>query len=115
MIVFRLLKLAILVALCAVLTVIGVANMAPVDLALVPDGIVEGMPKLSGVPLTVVILAAMLLGFVIGELLEWLREHKHRREVAVRGREIDTLKAENARLKSKISDPKEDLPRIAAQ
>ena len=116
MVILRVIKFTILLLICLSLTVIGVANMGAVSLRLLPEGMgVGGVPTLPDMPLTVVILLAMLLGFVIGEIFEWLRESKHRTEVARRGREINQLKAENARLKAKVSDPKEDLPRIAAQ
>ncbi|MCL5776605.1 lipopolysaccharide assembly protein LapA domain-containing protein [Limibaculum sp. FT325] len=110
----RLIKWAILAVLCAALVVLGVANMAPVDLYLVPPGIVRTDLMLSGIPLAVVILAAILLGVVIGELFEWLREHKHRRRASERSREVERLKAEIATLKRRLGD-KDDMPRIAAQ
>ncbi|MEM7529392.1 MAG: LapA family protein [Pseudomonadota bacterium] len=118
MLLIRIIKFAILLAIVVVLVVVGVANMQSVPLRLLPDGLVlQDVPADSGInlPLTVVILVAMLLGFVIGEIFEWMRESKHRRAAGDRGREVQALKAENARLKSKLADPKEDLPRIAAQ
>ncbi|MEL7137598.1 MAG: LapA family protein [Pseudomonadota bacterium] len=116
MLILRVIKIAVLLTICVVLVVVGVANMQFVPLRLVPEGLgMPGVPPLPEMPLTVIILAAMLVGFVIGEIFEWIREGKHRRERDIRGREIQTLRAENARLKSKLSDPKEDLPRIAAQ
>ncbi|MEL6265307.1 MAG: LapA family protein [Pseudomonadota bacterium] len=115
MMIIRLLRAAVLLAILVVLVILGVANMQPVTLQLLPEGITASTPALAGVPLSVVILAAMLLGFVVGEVFEWVREAKHRKEVANRGREIQSLRAENARLRSKLADPKEDLPRIAAQ
>ncbi|MDT8342992.1 MAG: LapA family protein [Thermohalobaculum sp.] len=110
----RLIKWAILATLCAALVVLGVANMAPVDLRLLPPGVVSADLALVGVPLAAVILAAMLLGVVIGELFEWLREHKHRRTASERNREVERLRAEIVALKRRLGD-KDDLPRIAAQ
>ncbi|MGE5145381.1 MAG: lipopolysaccharide assembly protein LapA domain-containing protein [Candidatus Eiseniibacteriota bacterium] len=110
----RLIKWAILAVICVALVVMGVANMTPVDLHLLPPGIVSSNLMLSGVPLAAVILAAILLGVVIGELFEWLREHKHRRRAAEGSRETERLKAEIASLKRRLGD-KDDLPRIAAQ
>ncbi|MEL6576138.1 MAG: LapA family protein [Pseudomonadota bacterium] len=120
MFILRIIKIAVLLTICVVLVVVGVANMQFVPLRLIPEGM--SIPEtgatsdpLITLPLSVVILAAMLVGFVIGEIFEWMREGKHRRERDNRGREIQALRAENARLKAKLSDPKEDLPRIAAQ
>ncbi|MEM9780908.1 MAG: LapA family protein [Pseudomonadota bacterium] len=115
MLIFRLVRLAVVLAIAVSLVVLGVANMEPVTLRLLPESVTGNAPALPDMPLSVVILAAMVLGFVIGEVFEWVRESKHRVEAANRGREVAQLKAENARLKTKLSDPKEDLPRIAAQ
>lgn len=115
----RIVKFLVVGSVGLVLVILGVANMRPVTLSLLPDGVpsrtISDSLSVPDVPLSVVIFAAILLGVVIGELFEWLREHKHRREVKNRGQEIAILRAENARLKAKLSDPKEDLPRIAAQ
>ncbi|MEL6198541.1 MAG: LapA family protein [Pseudomonadota bacterium] len=115
MFIVRLVRYAVLLLICVVLVVVGVANMQGVTLHLLPEGILASPPSLPGVPLSLVILAAMLLGFIVGEIFEWVRETKFRREVKTRGKEIQHLRAENARLKTKVADPKEDLPRIAAQ
>jgi uncharacterized integral membrane protein len=114
MVVVRLLRFLAIALILLILVVLGVANMQPVTLNVLPEGMVDTAPSIGGVPLSVVILASMLVGFVIGEVFEWLRERKHRREVSTRGREIQQLRAENARLRAKLSDPSEDLPRIAA-
>ena len=110
----RLLKWLVLAVICAALVVLGVANMAPVDLHLVPSGVVGTDLSLRGVPLAAVILAAILLGVVIGEVFEWVRETKHRRRASQRGREVEKLQAEVASLKRRLGE-KDDLPRIAAQ
>ncbi|MEM6971524.1 MAG: LapA family protein [Pseudomonadota bacterium] len=115
MMIIRLFRIGVLVLIGAALVLLGVANMEPVTLRLLPASVTNGAPSLPDMPLSVVILAAMLLGFVIGEVFEWVRESKHRVEAATRGREVSQLRAENARLKTKLDDPKEDLPRIAAQ
>jgi uncharacterized integral membrane protein len=110
----RLIKWLILTAICLALVVMGVANMAPVDLHLLPQGIVQADYTLRGVPLAAVILGAVLLGVIIGELFEWLREAKHRRRAAEGSREVERLKAEVQTLKRRLGD-KDDMPRIAAQ
>lgn len=115
MAIVRYLRWLVIALILVVIVVLGVANMQLVTLAALPEGVVEPTPAIDGVPLSVVILVSMFLGFLIGEVFEWVRERKHRREVSNRGREIQQLRAENARLRSKLSDPSEDLPRIAAQ
>ncbi|MBK0400471.1 DUF1049 domain-containing protein [Limibaculum sp. M0105] len=110
----RLIKWAILATICVALVILGVANMAPVDLHLLPASIVKTDLVLTGVPLAAVILVAILVGVVLGELFEWLREHKHRRRASERSREVERLKGEIAALKRRHG-VKDDLPRIAAQ
>ena len=110
----RLIKLVVLAVICVVLVVLGVANMAPVDLHLLPEGVLETRYTVSGVPLAAVILTSMLVGVVLGELFEWVREHKHRRRASTHAREVQKLEAEIRALKKKHGE-KDDLPRIAAQ
>ena len=110
----RLIKWAVLAVICIALVILGVANMEPVDLRLLPSGILAEDIALRGVPLAVVILLALLTGVVIGELFEWVREHKHRRRAVLEHREVERLQSEVASLKRRLGE-KDDLPRIAAQ
>ena len=57
------------------------------------------LPASIQLPLFVVSLLSIVVGMVLGYLLEWLREHKHRRyasqksrEAAQLGREVDRLR-----------------------
>ena len=106
----RAIKLVLLALLALVLVVIGVANMTPVDLHLLPPGIWANGYTLHQVPLIGVILASVLIGILIGELVEWARERKHRRTARRKRREAETLARENEQLKRRLEDP--DLPKI---
>ncbi|MEM1382887.1 MAG: LapA family protein [Pseudomonadota bacterium] len=109
----RLIKIVILLAIAAALVVLGVANMAPVDLQLLPQGLGDARYSLPGVPLSLVILAAFVLGVVVGELWEYVREGKHRRKVGQSEREISRLRQEVQGLKRRLGDD-EDLLKIAS-
>ena len=103
-------KMVVLVLLALVLVVVGVANMTPIDLHLLPPVIGEGRYTLHQIPLIAVILVAILLGILIGELIEWAREHKHRRTARQKRREAEALQRENEALKRRLED--DDLPKI---
>ena len=59
--------------LAAVLIALGVANMAAVDLYLLPAALFGDSFSVKGLPLAVVILAAVLMGILAGLVLEFLR------------------------------------------
>ena len=110
----RTIKAVVLGLLAAVLIILGTANMAPVELHLLPPALFGGRWSLSGVPLAVVILAAVLLGIIVGQIIEFFRERKHRRLAEQKRREIVELRREVARLKSELGDRADELPRIPA-
>lgn len=108
----RTIKLIVLGLLAAVLIILGVANMAPVDLYLLPPALFGQRWGLSGIPLSVVLLAAVLGGIVIGQILEFFRERKHRRVAEEKRREIVELRREVVRLKSELGDRADEMPRL---
>lgn len=110
----RTIKLIILALLGVVLVTIGVGNMAPVELHLIPAKVANGAFTLPNVPLAAVIMVAVLVGILIGQFLEFLRERKYRRVATVKGREIDVLRREVSRLKTKAGE-KDELPILRTQ
>ncbi|MEM1277438.1 MAG: LapA family protein [Pseudomonadota bacterium] len=106
------LKSVLLLIIGAGLVVLGMGNMAPVDLHLVPEEVAGSELAIKQIPLAMVILAAFLLGLVVGEILEWARETKHRRAASSRGREVTKLQRELNSVKEKVADPDDDLPKI---
>ena len=105
-------KLIVLGLLAAILIALGVANMAAVDLYLLPAKLFGDTFGIKQIPLAVVILAAVLLGILVGLVIEFLREHKQRRVANEKRREIVELRQEVARLRAKMDDRENDLPRI---
>lgn len=106
----RTVKWIILAILAAALIVVGVANMTPVNLHLLPPAIGDYGYTLHQIPLAGVILVSMLLGIIVGELLEWAREHKHRKTARQKRREAEELARENEALKKRLDD--DDMPKI---
>lgn len=98
--------------LAAALIVLGAANMASVDLYLLPPGLFGERWGIDGIPLAVVLLAAVLAGIVIGQILEFFRERKHRRVAEEKRREIIELRREIGRLKADLGDRADQLPRL---
>jgi uncharacterized integral membrane protein len=108
----RTVKLIVLGLLAVILIILGVANMAAVDLYLLPAALFGDGFSIKGIPLAVVILAAVLMGILIGLVIEFLREHKQRRVAEEKRREIVQLRQEVARLRAKLGSQGDELPRI---
>jgi uncharacterized integral membrane protein len=94
----RTLKLIIALVIGLALMLVVAANMQPVDLRLLPEALGIRLGSLDGVPLALVIAAVFLLGFLVGELVEFARERKHRRQLAEKRRELALMRDENLRL-----------------
>ncbi len=95
----RIIKLILLALILIAIVVLAVANRDLVTLKLLPDGL-SGITQWSiELPLFLVGLLSVLTGMLLGYILEWLREHKHRRRAAVKAREADQLNREVGRLR----------------
>ncbi len=110
----RTVKLIVLGLLAVILITLGVANMAAVDLYLLPAALFGDGFSIKGLPLAVVILAAVLMGILAGLVIEFMREHKQRSVAAEKRREIVRLRQEVTRLRTKLGDREDELPRIPA-
>ena len=110
----RTVKLIVLGLLAVILIALGVANMAAVDLYLLPATLFGDGFSIKGLPLAVVILAAVLMGILAGLVIEFLREHKQRTVAGEKRREIVRLRQEVTRLRAKLGDREDELPRIPA-
>ena len=108
----RTVKLIVLGLLAVILIALGVANMAAVDLYLLPAALFGESFSIKGLPLAVVILAAVLMGILVGQVIEFLREHKQRREARQKRREIVQLRQEVTRLRAKLGDRESELDRL---
>lgn len=79
----------ILTALVAlVLVVFAISNREGVVVTFWP------LPVVIGAPLYLVVLLALLVGFLVGELVAWVNGGRWRREARARGRRIEALERE---------------------
>ncbi len=105
----RFIKLLILLAIMVVIVTLALANRGPVTLNLMPEGLSQITQVSVQVPMFAVILAAALAGLLLGYILEWLREHKHRRLAAQKRREAERLAREVEALKKKHMSPEDEV------
>lgn len=105
----RTVKLLVLGLILVVLVVLALANRDVVTLNLLPPGMARVMPVSVQLPLFVVSLLSIVVGMVIGYLLEWLREHKHRRRASQKAREAARLNDEVDRLRRKSGKGDDDV------
>ncbi len=89
----RYVKVIILAILAVLLVSVALANSAPVTLRLVPEAMAGflGLTWTVTLPMFVVILAAVGVGLLIGFLLEFARESKHRAAARDERRERQAL------------------------
>ena len=108
----RTLKLVIALVIGLALMLVVAANMEPVDLRLVPEELGIDVGSLNNVPLALVIVAVFLLGFLVGELVEFARERKHRAQLAQKRRELALVRDENQRLAQQAGVKDDELALI---
>lgn len=92
----RLVKYLILFIIAAGLITVAMANLGPMTLKLLPDGIgrLVGLNMDLTMPVFIVILGTFLAGLLFGFIWEWLREHKHRATAKAERRERERLEQE---------------------
>jgi uncharacterized integral membrane protein len=105
----RILKLVVAVVLGLALMLVVAANMQPVDLRLLPQALGLELGRLDDVPLALVIVATFLLGFLLGELVEYARERKYRSQLGRKRRELALAREENERLARQVGARDDDL------
>jgi uncharacterized integral membrane protein len=108
----RTLKLVIALVMGLVLMLVVAANMEPVDLRVFPEALGIDIGSLNNVPLALVIVAAFLLGFLVGELVEFTRERKYRALLAEKRRELALVRDENQRLAQRAGVKDDELALI---
>ncbi|MBD0866114.1 MAG: LapA family protein [Rhodobacteraceae bacterium] len=107
----RYIKYAVLAAIVILLVSFSIANRQIVTLQLV-HGDLEGLVRFNysiTLPLFLVLLGGVAIGLFVGFILEWLREHRHRRDASVCRREARRLAREVARLKTEKHEGKDEV------
>lgn len=92
--------------------VLMAANMTPVDLHILPEEFAPGLPVLAAVPVALIIVVALLTGILIGLLMEFARESKHRRRLDQKRREVSDLREQNAKLARKLTQHGDEVVAI---
>jgi putative membrane protein len=93
----------LIVAVAAIL--FAVSNRAPVSVTVWP------FPFAVDVGLYIIVLASVFAGFLVGALVTWVAQGKHRRKVRRQRAEIRSLEGELADARAEKADPQ---PRKAA-
>ena len=92
----RYVRYLVLGVIAIVLITVAVANRGPLTLRLLPAEL-EGLFGLSWqvtLPAFLILLAAVLVGVLLGFVWEWIREHKYRRDAVVERRSRVELERE---------------------
>jgi uncharacterized integral membrane protein len=116
----RYIRYAIYALVLIVLVVVCVANLQTVTLHSLPEGL-AGLPQIGWLavsvelPLFIVVLGGLLLGFALGELFEWLREHKYRSEASRKGSEVKKLERELRKTQAERDKDKDEVLAILDQ
>jgi uncharacterized integral membrane protein len=105
----RYLRYSFYAVLMVVLVMLALANREIVTLAVLPEQLSSILPVSIQLPMFVVIMLSMLAGLLVGYVLEYFREHKQRREAAVRKREVDILAREVDALKKQAGTEEDDV------
>lgn len=98
----QLLKAIILLPIALIVILLAIANRAPVVFSL--DPFERGAPEFAfSVPLYALLLAALILGVVIGGCGAWLAAGRQRRRGRASRREVSRLKGETDRLRDNLA------------
>ena len=89
----RLFLFVFTIPIAIVLIALSVANRAPVMATIDPFN--PGNPALSfSLPLFAIVLAALILGVVLGSFLTWINQGKHRNRAKLEAGRADAIKRE---------------------
>jgi uncharacterized integral membrane protein len=107
----RYIRYAILAIIAVVLVSVALANRGFVTLTLLPEALetLFGWNVSIGMPLFLVMLGGVAVGLLVGFVWEWIREHKHRAEMARKAEEVKRLHRELRRAKVKSEEADEVL------
>lgn len=97
-------------SLAIVLVLIAIANRSTTELNLVPEELkFFGFNFSFSLPVYVIFFVGIIFGVLIGFVWEWLREHKHRVEVARKSRALRRLEREMRKIKGEKYKEKDDV------
>ena len=109
----RTLRFVIVVIFGLALMLMISANMAPVELRLLPTALGVDAPSRE-LPLAVGLVLALLGGLILGLLIEFARESKHRRNLESKRAELARLREQNQKLVDRLGEDARDLDLLAS-
>ena len=92
----RFVKLLVLAAIAIALVTVAIANRGALTIKLLPDELAQlvGFRWDITLPAYIILLAAVLVGVLLGFVWEWVRERKFRVEAATQRKERERLERE---------------------
>ncbi len=92
----RYIRYFVLGAIAIVLITVALANRQPLTVRLLPEELTGllGFSWQVSMPAFIVLLAAMLVGVLLGFVWEWVREHRFRAEAVAERKERERLERE---------------------
>ena len=105
----RTIKIALLGVIMLGIVVLALANRQVVTVKLLPEGLEQIYPLSVEIPLFVISILSILVGLLIGYILEYLREHRFRKTASVKTREAAKLEREVQSLKKKNLSEEEQI------
>lgn len=107
----RYIKLFIASVVMIALVLVAVANRQLVTVKLLPDPIADalGLGYQVTLPHFIILIVAVIVGLLLGYLIEWLRERKHRKAVDVKSRQLSRLESEVEQLKKKTGEEDDEI------
>lgn len=107
----KLLRYVVLLLIAMALVTFALANRASVPLHLLPPDLAAlvGADWTLTLPVWMVALLGILAGLVLGFVIEWLREHRHRAAASSGRREVKRLERELAVMKDSSGLPEDEV------
>lgn len=107
----RTIKLILAGIVMLAVVLVAVANRDLVTLQMLPGPLADvlGLHYQITLPLFIILLAAVMVGLLLGYLLEYIRERKHRKEIGVKRRELNKLENEVANLRKKTGEEEDEI------
>jgi uncharacterized integral membrane protein len=104
-------KYLFLAVIALAVILISLANVDPVTLTVLPEGLAAwvGWNYAVSLPLFLVILGGVVAGLLIGFVWEWFREHRQRAEAKAQRRERDQLAREVQSLRGEANKGRDEV------
>ena len=110
----NIIKALVLIPVALVVLAFAIANRREISVSLDPFGNGDTSALTVTAPLFVFLIAALLLGVLLGGAASWLGQSKHRKAARQGRSEIERLRAEAVSLKARVADVVGGVPSLPA-